>query len=65
MGISYDRIGLAAGEDREIRIAFNVTDTREHWSFWPHDASPDSPQRWAAAASPTGWYGSEHHARQP
>jgi hypothetical protein len=65
MRISYERIGLVAGEDRQIRIAFTVTDTREQWSFWPRDASMLSSLRWAAAESPTHWRGLEPQAEQP
>jgi len=47
--ISFDKIGLDPARAGEIGIAFNVTDTREVWSFWPRTATLEDPGTWATA----------------
>jgi imidazolonepropionase-like amidohydrolase len=55
MRISYERLGIVPGRDTPIRIAFNVTDTRERWHFWPEQATLESPGGWATAISRSRW----------
>jgi len=47
--ISFDKIGLDPAGAAEIGIAFNVTDTREVWAFWPRTATLEDPGSWATA----------------
>jgi len=47
--ISFDKIGLDPAGAAEIGIAFNVTDTREVWAFWPPTATLEDPGSWATA----------------
>lgn len=49
MSISLERIGVSAGAGTVVRLAANVTDTRERWLFWPDAASLDAPGSWATA----------------
>jgi hypothetical protein len=45
--ITLSKLGLAPG--RRFRLAFDVTDTQSHWSFWPTNAKLASPATWAQA----------------
>jgi CubicO group peptidase (beta-lactamase class C family) len=45
--IPFALTGLAAG--RCFRVAFNVTNTRPQWEFWPATARMESPSSWAEA----------------
>jgi hypothetical protein len=52
--ISFDRIGFDPADVGEIGVAFNVTDTREVWSFWPRLATLEDPGSWAPARVAVG-----------
>lgn len=53
--ISLGRLGRVPGSTRPMGLAFNVTDTRERWHFWPAGATLESPATWAEATSPDRW----------
>ncbi len=44
--IEYEKLGLVSGEARDIGVAFDVTDTRTKWKFWPSSASMYNPSTW-------------------
>jgi hypothetical protein len=48
ISIPFAKLGLTAGQ-REIGIAFDVTDTMETWSFWPTRAQLAIPATWGHA----------------
>jgi hypothetical protein len=45
--ITLAKLGLAPG--RRFGLAFDVTDTQSHWSFWPINTTLTSPATWAQA----------------
>jgi hypothetical protein len=45
--VTLAKLGLATG--RRFGLAFDVTDTQSHWSFWPTKANLASPASWAQA----------------
>lgn len=49
MQISFERLGIEPDPDRELRLAFAVTDTQTRWTLWPAAASLGSPAQWATA----------------
>lgn len=53
--ISFEKIGLHSDSASRIGIAFNVTDTRTVWSFWPETATMERPVSWADASISVGW----------
>jgi hypothetical protein len=44
--IEYEKLGLVPGEAGDIGVAFDVTDTRTKWKFWPSSASTSNPSTW-------------------
>jgi hypothetical protein len=44
--ISFDKINFQPDTDKSIGIAFNVTDTRQAYYFWPVNAKMESPDTW-------------------
>ncbi|MHB8093284.1 MAG: carboxypeptidase regulatory-like domain-containing protein [Syntrophales bacterium] len=44
--IEYEKLGLVSGEARDIGVAFDVTDTRTKWKFWPSSVSTSNPSTW-------------------
>ncbi|MBI4547828.1 MAG: hypothetical protein HY707_07610 [Ignavibacteriae bacterium] len=55
MRIPYNTIELTPSSDKKIGIAFDVTDTRTVWNFWPPAAQLGAPSSWVTAISSDGW----------
>ncbi len=49
MKIPFANLGFSPQNNDEIGIAFNVTDTREIWNFFPLKAKMGKPETWATA----------------
>lgn len=45
--VSYEKLGIAPDTTKEIGLAFNVTDTRSAYDFWPASARLKNPSSWA------------------
>jgi hypothetical protein len=50
MKIPYATIGFAPAQEEIIGVAFDVTDTRKEWKFWPADAEMTKPSTWGTAS---------------
>ena len=45
--VTYEKLGFAPRVPEKIGLAFNVTDTRNAYHFWPAKARLDNPSSWA------------------
>lgn len=45
--IAWQKLGLDPEKNRTVGLAFDVTDTRKDYYFWPAGAALDSPATWA------------------
>ena len=46
--VSYEKLGIIPGVSKVIGLAFNVTDTRSDYDFWPSSARLAAPSSWAS-----------------
>ncbi|MCI0489016.1 MAG: hypothetical protein L0229_20680 [Blastocatellia bacterium] len=46
--VSYEKLGITPGVSKMIGLAFNVTDTRSDYDYWPASARLADPSSWAA-----------------
>lgn len=55
MQISYAKLGLKAGSNQTLGIAFNLTDTKERHSAWPDQADITKPATWGRLRPDGKW----------
>ena len=55
MRIPFTTIGLDPSNRKKIGIAFDITDTKKVWNFWPTNASLGNPSTWGEATSSDMW----------
>ena len=46
--VSCEKLGIAPGASKTIGLAFNVTDTRSDYDYWPASARLADPSSWAS-----------------